>query len=346
MARFVFAFVLIGWGCVNQRPRHHEMQWVAFPDARLEVRGLPWFVENAPDLWRLPKSDKAIVPVGVWNRAVAPDGGRICFSSDTSDLAVRVDAGGKGSGYFDAFVDGEQVGSGKPDATGTVRLFRNLKRARRSITIYLPHKSQARLLAVGIDAGATLKPPTKFTKALPIVCYGSSVLQGSGAAHPSQTYPAALARKLNADFVNLGFGGAGKAESQVVALVNHLNASCYLFDLGKSYGNQGIEPFANMLKVIRASHPTTPMVVVTPIFSTKEISEPAYKTKSETLRGWMRQAANDLRASGDRNVYVVEGLDLFGESDKALFHDPQHPNDQGCELMAKRLLPTVKEVLR
>ena len=31
------------------------MDWIAFPHPQLEVRGLPWFTENSPELWRLPK---------------------------------------------------------------------------------------------------------------------------------------------------------------------------------------------------------------------------------------------------------------------------------------------------
>lgn len=349
MMRFVFLLLLITGGCATHKSDTREMQWITFPDARLQVFGLPWFQENAPDLYRLPKSAKENVPAGVWARAVAPDGGRICFSSDTADLMLRVETNRSGSSFFDVFVDGEQAGSAKPVANGdkgTVLLFQNLKRHRKNITIYLPHKSQARILAIGIDARSTFAPPKKFSKSRPLVCYGSSVLQGSGAMHPSQTYPAVAARRLNLDFINLGFGGAGKAEPSVVALVNQLDASCYLFDLGKSYGNQGVEPFLRMLKTIRASHPKTPIVVVTPIFSTKEISDPAYKTKSETLRGWMRDAGNKLRDAGDKNIYVVEGLDLFGEADKALFHDALHPNDQGCDLMADRLVPVLRRIIK
>lgn len=333
-------------GCTTEKTQPRPVEWIAFPDSRMEVRGLPWFKENAPELYRLPITAKGNLPNGVWARAVAPDGGRICFSSDTADLKLRVDTGGKRTGYFDVYVDGVSVGSAKlatNSSENSLLFFQGLKHTHKNITIYLPHKNPVRILAVGIDEGATLKPVAKFSKTLPMVCYGSSVLQGTGASHPSQTYPAIAARKLNLDFVNLGFGGAGKAEPPVVALVNQINASCYLFDLGKSYGTQGMEPFAKMLKAIRASHPTTPMIIITPIFSTKEISDPAYKTKSETLRAWMRDAANDLRTHGDKNVYVIEGLDLFGPADKGLMHDPLHPNDKGCEAMALRLLPSLKK---
>lgn len=325
------------------------LKWLPFPDARVEVRGLPWFPTNAPDLWRLPKDARDKVPKGVWTRAVAPDGGRIRLTSNTSRLGLRVQAphpAGKPC-HFDAYVDGEFAGTARLRGTQAVdvALFDQPGHKPRDITIYLPNNSEVRVLAIGLDADATLRPPPAFAKGAPIVCYGSSVLQGTGAAHPGKTYPAALARRLNLDFVNLGFGGAGKAESEVVRLVASLNASAFIFDLGKSYGNQTIEPFARMLTTVRAAHPETPIFCVTPIYSTKEATEAGYLEKSEKLRALMRQAATDLQQAGDKHIFVVEGLGLFGKADEDAFNDPLHPNDEGNERIAKRLEPTVKRAL-
>jgi lysophospholipase L1-like esterase len=150
---------------------------------------------------------------------------------------------------------------------------------------------------------------------------------------------------LNLDFVNLGFGGAGKAETNVVQLVNELDACAFLFDLGKSYGAQPLEPYARMLDTIRKAHPTVPIFCVTPIYSTKEASEPDYRERSELLRTLMRKAAVDRRQAGDQQMFVVEGLELFGEADKDLFSDPLHPNDAGNERMARRLEPVVRGAL-
>ena len=325
------------------------LKWIDLPDARLELRGLPWLAENAPDLWRLPKSAKAKVPKAVWNRAVAPDGGRIRLTCNSTALGLRVQAIHEHQRrcFFDAFVNGEYAGS--VSASGTQRvdlvLFEHKDRGWKDVTIYLPHNLEVQVFAVGLDSGAELRAPPAFALRRPIVCYGSSVLQGTGAAHPSQTYPAAAARRLNLDFVNLGFGGAGKGEVEVVALVNHLDACCYLFDLGKSYGAPTPERYTRMLDTIRASHPDVPIFCVTPIYSTKEPNEPDYKKRSEDLRSLMRQAATERRQAGDKLMFVVEGLELFGEPDKDLFHDPQHPNDAGNERMAERLAPLLEKVV-
>ena len=331
------------------RAATNGLKWISFPDAQLEVHGLPWFGTNSPSLWRLPSNAKDRVPTAVWARAVAPDGGRIRFASDTSRLLIRAQAvqrPGKPC-FFDAYADGKLLGATRLTSTQAVdlTLFEKTTRTQRDLTIYLPNNSEVRVLAIGVDTDAKLDQAATFALGRPLVCYGSSVLQGTGAAHPGSTYPGATARQLNLDFVNFGFGGAGKAEPDVVQLVASLDASCFLFDLGKSYGNQGIEPYARMLETVRAAHPTTPIVCVTPIYSTKEASEPEYKTRSEKLRSEMREAALKLQKSGDKNIFVVEGLELFGEADKELFHDQLHPNDHGNERMADRLAPRLRKIL-
>jgi lysophospholipase L1-like esterase len=100
-----------------------------------------------------------------------------------------------------------------------------------------------------------------------------------------------------------------------------------------------------MLDTIRAAHPGVPVFCVTPIYSLKEGNEPAYRQRSEDLRGLMRQAANDRRQAGDKLMFVVEGLELFGEADQDAFHDPTHPNDEGNQRMAERLAPMVKKAV-
>ena len=91
------------------------MKWIAFPDARLEVRGLPWLEENLPELWRLPKGAKDKVPKAVWNRGVAPDGGRIRLTCNSTRLGIRAQTVHEHTKpcFFDAYVNGQYAGSGR-----------------------------------------------------------------------------------------------------------------------------------------------------------------------------------------------------------------------------------------
>jgi hypothetical protein len=100
-----------------------------------------------------------------------------------------------------------------------------------------------------------------------------------------------------------------------------------------------------MLDTIRAAHPKDPIFCITAIYSIKESTEVAYRERSVNLRVMMREAALARQRAGDKLMFVVEGLELFGEPDKALFHDPTHPNDEGNERMAQRLAPIVERAL-
>jgi lysophospholipase L1-like esterase len=189
-------------------------------------------------------------------------------------------------------------------------------------------------------------PDHKYGKPLPVVFYGSSVCQGSGGLKPGMSYEAIVCRKLNLDFINLGFGGAGKAEDNVVALVNSIPACCYVFDLGKSYGMQDSTAFKRMLQTLRKSHPGVPLVCMTPITSALEVHSQGYSNRSVHTRTVMRDAANEFIKSGEKGVYLLEGTDLLGFGDHdGLSKDGVHPTDYGFSLIANKLLPTVKQAL-
>ena len=76
-----------------------RIERVGFSDKRLKVHGLPWFEENAPNLWRFPGHRLDEMPEGVCTQARFPSGGRIRFRCDTSQLRVRV-KGLSGNGSF------------------------------------------------------------------------------------------------------------------------------------------------------------------------------------------------------------------------------------------------------
>jgi len=160
------------------------------------------------------------------------------------------------------------------------------------------------------------------------------------------TYEAILGRELNVDFINLGFGGAGKAEANVVDLINSIPACCYVFDLGKSYGMQDKTAYKRMLQMVRASHPDTPLVCVTPITSSLETHSEEYSQRSVHTRTVMREAVEELLQAGDKKLYLLEGPDLLGlEDHDGLSRDGVHPTDFGYSLIARRLTPTLKQVL-
>ena len=51
-------------------------------------------------------------------------------------------------------------------------------------------------------------------------------------------------------------------------------------------------------------------------------------------------------ASGDQNVYYIDGETFFGDADRTLCTiDPTHPNDLGFYRMDSKVLPVLKKCL-
>lgn len=272
------------------------------------------------------------------------------MNGTTTRLALRATAAGGGIKAIDVYVNGQP---GKPQITKTsgaeteLVLFHGADDREKEIVIYLPHVEEVNIQAIGVDLQARFNTPEHgYAKSLPVVFYGSSVCQGSGAVHAGQTYEAILCRKLNLDFVNLGFGGAGKAEASVVDLVNSIPACCYVFDLGKSYGAQDATAFKAMLQTVRRTHPSTPIIAITPITSAKEVTDPSYSERSIHTRTVMREPVNELMKAGDTRLFLVEGEELLGfKEHDALSRDGVHPSDQGYGIIAAKLAPVLRKAL-
>jgi len=264
---------------------------------------------------------------------------------------MRVEAvGGGGLKAFDAYVNGQPSKPTVTNKAGTeteLVLFQGEDDSEKEIVIYLPHLQEIIVKAIGVDRETRFSTPEhQYARSLPVVFYGSSVCQGSGALRPAQTYEAIVCRELNLDFVNLGFGGAGKAETDVVALVNSIPASCYVFDLGKSYGAQDATAFKAMLQTLRRSHPDTPIIAITPITSAKEVKEPSYSERSIHTRAVMREPVKEMIQAGDKRLFLVEGEELLGfKEHDALSKDGVHPSDQGYGIIAAKLAPVLKRAL-
>jgi hypothetical protein len=333
-------------------PAKLDCAWLPFPDsAKFKVLGLHWFEQNQTKLWRMPVAGFDALPKGVQRQSRLPAGGRILFKCDTSQLGLKVIPQNKGNlKGFDVYVNGRFVRSAfaeEPKVETEVVLFKELDRKEREIVVYLPYHQGVLLKAVGVDENTRFSAPGhQYAKPLPVVFYGSSVCQGNGALKPGMTYPAKLCRDLNLDFVSLGFGGAGKAEPNVVDLVNSIPACCYIFDLGKSYGMQDGTAFRKMLQTVRKSHPKAPLIVLTPITSAREVYSPAYANRSQHTREAMRQAVKEFIQSGEKDVILLEGTDLLGfDEHDGLSRDGVHPTDYGYSMIANKLLPVVKKAL-
>ena len=332
------------------------MDWIAFPDDRFRVDGLYWWPETAPNLWRLPERMKAAAPQAVWELAHQPSGGRIRFTTDAETLGIRLrypslaymnNMPRVGQMGVDLYVDREYWKPVYPFESSDVEavFFENMPRQRREICLYLGLYAPVDVRAIGLGEGATIWPPAPFSVEKPVAYYGSSITQGGCASRAGMSYQAIVSRALDLDFINLGFSGSGRGEQALAEAMAEIDASCFVIDFCQNCPTPEFlqDVYAPFLATIRAKRPWTPMVCITPIFSTTEIIGDVKRLPD--MRTVIREVVAKRKAGGDANITLVEGYDLLGPDEREGLVDESHPNDLGFVSMARGLGPVLRRLL-
>jgi lysophospholipase L1-like esterase len=336
------------------------LRWMQLPNQQMEVNGLPWYGENGGELFRLPAKLKDTFRKPVWDLAQSPSGGRIRFRTNSGALAIRLEYPGPpgmrnmhafGQTGVDLYADGVYRGTAiadgnsKPGVVKEHTYFKDQPRLDREITLYLPLYMSVKVLGIGLDPHARLEAARRFALDKPVVFYGTSITQGGCASRGGMSYQAILGRMLNVDFVNLGFSGNGKGEPELAHAVADIDASCYVLDFAQN--NPTVESlreaYAPFLETIRSKRSQTPVLVITPIYSSRESW--ALDTRLEGMRELIRQSGAKRIAAGDGHLEIVEGTDLLGPSGGDGLVDGTHPNDLGFQWMAEGLAGRIAKVL-
>lgn len=117
-------------------------------------------------------------------------------------------------------------------------------------------------LEIGVPAGAQfegLKPRADA----PILFYGTSITHGACASRPGMVHTAILGRRLDRPVINLGFSGNGRMDVAVGELMAQVDAALYVIDcLPNMRPDQVTAKCAPLVRMLRAAHPDTPIVLV------------------------------------------------------------------------------------
>lgn len=333
-------------------------QSIPFPDGRLAVHGLPWFHEDSPVLRRLPLRLKEQFRPAVWSLAQSPSGGRIRFRTDSITVGLVAENPGfsnmhhmasVGENGFDIYVDSHYLGSAWPDSNGKIRREWRVggERQMRDITLYLPLYKPVTLQEVTLDAGARIEPASPFARSKPVVFYGSSITQGGCASNPGGSCQAILGRRLNADFVNLGFSGNGLGETALAEAIGELDPSCVVLDF---WGNPSAAAYAAALpafvEILRRKWPRMPILVLSPFHFPAEANDAGVAREQSAKRQTARDLVRDRRRAGDRRILYVDGLEMLGPDQAEGLVDGVHCNSLGFHFNAIGLEPYLRKALR
>ncbi|MDG4810978.1 SGNH/GDSL hydrolase family protein [Micromonospora sp. WMMD1120] len=244
--------------------------------------------------------------------------------------------------------------SGPP---GTVR-FTGLPDRVKDIEIWLPHRETTELVALRTDAPVA---PTPQRGRRVWLHHGSSISQGSNATNPTAIWPAVAASLGGVDLINLGFGGSAMLDPFTARTMRDTPADLISVKIGINLVNadlmrlRAFTPAVHgFLDTIREGHPSTPLLVVSPIYcpihedtpgpgtfdltalaagqvSFRATGDPAERASGKLTLGVVRDELARIttqRAVDDPNLHHLDGLGLYGEADFAELPLPDqlHPD--------------------
>jgi hypothetical protein len=330
------------------------MVWHNPSSAPFSLEGFPFYSGNK-NFCRLPMDVMPRLRERLQWVAWQPSGGVIRFVTDAPKLAIKV-ALGRGEHSRQGTIVQESgfdvyLGSGttrrfhrslapQTVCTAYVDECRLPKEGAHEVSLYFPLLNPVLTVEVGLPPGATLEAPAAHARG--VVCfYGSSITQGFACSRPGLTYPAQVCRALDAELVNLGFGGNARGDLDVADVIASLRMDAFVLDYDHNSNPTELaknhEPF---FKRIRAAQPKLPVVVVSSpnIWNAAEFFGGKFKTIEKTYQ-------NALTA-GDSAVSLVPGREFWPQDSYTEYSvDRTHPNDLGFKCMADRILKELLGIL-
>jgi hypothetical protein len=294
---------------------------------------------------RIPESVAEATSEGVRGLNFHTAGGRVRFKTTSDYIALKAITPGSaqmtnmclcGSSAFDVY-----VARNKRDTFHAI--FRppfgykegyesiiSLPSGEKEITINFPLYSGVNEVYLGIDENATITRRDDYTFEKPVLFYGSSITQGGCASRPGMAYESLISRRLDTNYINLGFSGNAKAEDAICDYMASLGYSVFVCD----YDHNAPSPdylastHEKLYKKIRAAHPDVPVVFV---------GRPDFWLRgndSQKRRDVIYNTYNNARLRGEKVIFV-DGYSLFsGDLREECTVDGCHPNDLGMSRMA------------
>jgi hypothetical protein len=313
-----------------------------------------------------------------------PSGVRLVFRTRATTVELdtlptkRVYAGfpPRPDGVYDVLVDGRLAGRASATGGNTVTIdmrtgtadaqpgpvatlrFAGLPGDAKDVAIWLPHNETTELVALRTDA--PVEPASDRGRRV-WLHHGSSISQGSDAAGPSETWPALAAARGGVELINLGLGGSALLDPFTARTLRDTPADLISVKIGINLVNTDVmrlRAFApavhGFLDTIRDGHPSTPLLVVSPILCPihedtpgpgsfdlealragqvmfRATGDPAERAAGKLTLGVIRDELSGIvaqRAAQDPHLHYLDGRELYGAADFAELPLPDrlHPD--------------------
>ena len=365
-------------------------------DSKIEIVGALDF-DKSGDGWVTPRrlpdwTRNQFADAGIERFLKFPSGVRLRFKTSANQISLKVLvskmvitglAEEKRPAAFDLLVNGKEVQTLTADHGNVLRLtpgltavfvetiepgdpdlltFSNLGEDEKEIEIWLPSSAIVELKELTSSKEIFSALPSKKKR---WVHYGSSISHCIEALRPMDIWPVCAAQLMNLDLTNFGFAGECQLDGFAARSIANTPADFISLKLGINLVNADsmrerafIPAVHSFLDTIREKQPTTPILVISPIWCPFHETTPgpimidgpllfAKERPAEFAAGALhlvriREILEEVVSlRKDKNLHYMNGLELMNERDVDLMPDKLHPNSAGYRLMGERFAKTL-----
>lgn len=315
---------------------------------------------------RLPSSLETVCRSPVWRLGHDSAGQYLRFRTDSPTLWVKWETlrahvmnhmSPTGSCGLDLYVlvDGQWqfLTAARPklgNKVTTRKIMQDMKSQMREYMLYLSLYDGVVDVSIGTDEGYPVLPSEVRSPRSdrPIVMYGSSITQGGCVSRPGMCYTNILSRRLDREFINLGFSGNGYLDLEVASLMASIrDPALYIIACTE---NAKPDHFAQrgeaFFRILRDAHPDVPVIFVQKVRYSHSLYNVKQAEKMVLKMEACRALYDKLRKSGEKNLYFYDpGVDSsFDDMESTV--DGIHLTDLGATRFADGILPVIRKALR
>lgn len=210
-------------------------------------------------------------------------------------------------------------------------------------TVNLPLYSGIDKLEIGLSPDANIEVPSEYAVDRPVLVYGSSITQGGCCTRPGLLYTNLIGRMLNVETICMGFSSNARGEEYMAQSFATLDLAAFVMDYDWNAPNaEWLEKtHEKFFKILRDARPGLPIIIVSKCdYDDDPVS-------GEERRLVIKRTFDNAVAAGDKNVYFVDGKEIFGHD---FFRgectvDRNHPSDIGHMRLAEAIGNAVKRAL-
>lgn len=325
-----------------------------------ELVGFEWIKRDSV-FRRLPLHPNWKIPEAVDQLANQTAGGQIRFQTNSNKILLRVKLSERSGMYhmpatgqsgFDLYIKENNSQhyiktTRFPHDTIQYQTTFHVGKSNKmqNITLNFPLYNGVKSVLVGIEENSVLKSPEPFSEPGKIVIYGTSITQGGCVARPGMVYSNILSRKLDIEFVNLGFSGNGKGEPELAHLINEISDTrLIILDYEANAGKTIQTSIGPFIDILRKGHPEIPILIMSKTrYANATDGSESFKLLMNN-RDFQKNLVADRKKEGDNHIHFMDGSVVLGEDYYECTVDGVHPSDLGSYRIAQALFIEIEEI--